>query len=101
MLRPSPTPTFNVHALPNFHLPQVLLVPNEPTMEWKNLVLKFAANDRVTYLKGDLRSTADLHRVSAQTASSCFILTNRYKTLHDILTTNQKVSVGEARGRHP
>ncbi|CAN0343475.1 unnamed protein product [Ectocarpus sp. 12 AP-2014] len=48
-------------------------------MEWKRLVLKFAANDRVTYLKGDLRSTDDLARVSADTASSCFILTNRYQ----------------------
>lgn len=57
--------------------PQVLLVPYEPTMEWKRLVLKFAANDRVTYLKGDLRSATDLTRVSAHTASSCFILTNR------------------------
>ncbi len=56
---------------------QVLLVPHEPTMEWKRLVLKFATNDRVTYLKGDLRITADLTRVSANTASSCFILTNR------------------------
>lgn len=46
-------------------------------MEWKRLVLKFAANDRVTYLKGDLRSTADLNRVSAHTAASCFILSNR------------------------
>lgn len=54
-------------------------MPHEPTMEWKRLVLKFAANDRVTYLKGDLRSTDDLARVSADTASSCFILTNRYQ----------------------
>ena len=56
---------------------QVLLVPHEPTMEWKRLVLKFATNDRVTYLKGDLRNTTDLTRASAHTASSCFILTNR------------------------
>lgn len=60
-----------------FNRSQVLLVPHEPTMEWKRLVLKFAANDRVTYLKGDLRSTDDLARVGADTASSCFILTNR------------------------
>ena len=46
-------------------------------MEWKRLVLNFAANDRVTYLKGDVRNSADLSRVSADTASSCFILSNR------------------------
>lgn len=46
-------------------------------MGWKRVVLKFAANDRVTYLKGDLRSTSDLERVSAHTASTCFILSNR------------------------
>lgn len=56
---------------------QVLLVPHEPTMEWKRLVLKFATNDRVTYLTGDLRNTTDLTRARAHTASSCFILTNR------------------------
>lgn len=56
---------------------QVLLVPQDPTVDWKRLVLKFAANDRVTYLKGDLRSTADLNRISAHKASSCFILSNR------------------------
>ncbi|CAM9568449.1 unnamed protein product, partial [Ectocarpus sp. 12 AP-2014] len=50
---------------------------------WKRLVLKFAANDRVTYLKGDLRSTDDLARVSADTASSCFILTNRHGNLRE------------------
>ena len=56
---------------------QVLLVPHEPTTEWKRLVLNFAANDRVTYLKGDLCNSVDLSRVSAHTASSCFILSNR------------------------
>lgn len=55
----------------------MLLVPSEPTTEWKRLVLRFTANDRVTYLKGDLRSINDLQRVSTQTASSCFILCNR------------------------
>ncbi|CAN0209699.1 unnamed protein product, partial [Hapterophycus canaliculatus] len=62
---------------------KVLLVPHEPTMEWKRLVLKFATNDRVTYLKGDLRNTTDLTRVSANTASSCFILTNRHGNLRE------------------
>lgn len=57
---------------------KVLLVPSEPTMRWKRLVLKFAANDRVTYLKGDLRSITDLERVSTHTASCCFILCNRF-----------------------
>ncbi|CAM9505092.1 unnamed protein product, partial [Ectocarpus fasciculatus] len=69
------------HGYNIMHL--VLLVPHEPTMEWKRLVLKFAANDRVTYLKGDLRSTDDLDRVSADTASSCFILTNRHGNLRE------------------
>ncbi|CAM9455333.1 unnamed protein product [Ectocarpus sp. 12 AP-2014] len=69
------------HGYNIMHL--VLLVPHEPTMEWKRLVLKFAANDRVTYLKGDLRSTDDLARVSADTASSCFILTNRHGNLRE------------------
>lgn len=59
---------------------KVLLVPNEPTMEWKRLILKFAANDRVTYLKGDLRCTTDLARVYAHKASSCFIICNRCVT---------------------
>eukprot|EP00904_Undaria_pinnatifida_P008766 jgi/Undpi1/5019/HiC_scaffold_19.g08371.m1 len=61
----------------------VLLVPHEPTMEWKRLVLKFAANDRVTYLKGDICNSVDLHRVSAHTASSCFILSNRHGNLKE------------------
>ncbi|CAM9360166.1 unnamed protein product, partial [Choristocarpus tenellus] len=64
------------HGYNSKHL--VLLVPTEPTMAWKGLVLRFSANDRVTYLKGDLRSTSDLLRVSADKASSCFILSNRY-----------------------
>eukprot|EP00752_Nemacystus_decipiens_P006321 g5698.t1 len=67
------------HGYNIMHL--VLLVPSEPTMEWKRLVLKFATNDRVTYLKGDLRNTTDLTRASAHTASSCFILTNRHGNL--------------------
>eukprot|EP00903_Cladosiphon_okamuranus_P017959 g16523.t1 len=69
------------HGYNIMHL--VLLIPHEPTMEWKRLVLKFATNDRVTYLKGDLRNTTDLTRASAHTASSCFILTNRHGNLRE------------------
>jgi len=55
----------------------VLLVPGEPSLQWKELLLQYSAKGRVTYIKGDLMNRRDLHRVMAECASACFILTDR------------------------
>ncbi len=41
------------HGLNAKHL--ILLVPEEPDMGWKGLLLRYSANDRVTYIRGDPR----------------------------------------------
>mmetsp|Transcript_26577 Transcript_26577/g.92376 ORF Transcript_26577/g.92376 Transcript_26577/m.92376 type:complete len:1263 (-) Transcript_26577:93-3881(-) len=52
-----------------------LLVPGEPTMQSKELLLR---HKRLSYLKGDAMAAEDLARARADVAVGCFILTNRF-----------------------
>ncbi len=38
----------------------ILLVPEDPDMGWKSLLLRYSANDRVTYIRGDPRQAKDI-----------------------------------------
>jgi hypothetical protein len=66
------------HGLNAKHL--AMLVPGEPDNEWKSLLLNYSNNERVTYIRGDPRNGADLHRVRADSAAAIFILSDRNAT---------------------
>ena len=55
-----------------------LVVPAEPDLEWKSLLLQYSAKQRLQYLKGDLMRRYDLIRARLDMASACFILTDQY-----------------------
>ena len=64
------------HGVANIQV--VLLVPAEPTAAMSELIVRYAKERQMTYLKGDLLSTDDLMRANVDSASGCFILTDQH-----------------------
>ena len=58
----------------------VLVVPYEPDLEWKAMLLQYSGKGRVTYLKGDLMVLNDLARARCDLAFAAFLLSDRNST---------------------
>mmetsp|Transcript_1431 Transcript_1431/g.5272 ORF Transcript_1431/g.5272 Transcript_1431/m.5272 type:complete len:1180 (-) Transcript_1431:74-3613(-) len=74
----------------------VLLAPEEPSSEFKELLLMHAKKKRVTYVKGDALYQSHLQRARADVAVTCYVLTNRQNTdvdKQDALTVMRAISM--------
>jgi len=54
----------------------LVMVPDEPSLTWKNIILNYSSSDNLTYLKGNMLIPRDLERAKLDEALACIIISN-------------------------
>jgi len=88
------------HGLRGEHA--VILCPCEPDLQWGSLLLQYASQDKITFLRGDAQAVADLRRAHVKSALAAFVLSDRHAAdtqLDDTTTLLRVLTVLDAQPR--